>query len=307
MKDINWNLLCGIIDIFPKESSEKQYQEVIETFLIEHCLGWEKNKDFFSQYQVQMGSTKKEDIVIKRNDNVVIAIEVKLSTASTGNKQQEQLGSYMRSITPLPVNFGILIGKSIKFFYENLREDIAMQLIFEVDFEEDNEVGVLFLELFNKSTFDVEELHEFCKQQIEKLKSEEEAKAKAKELLADKYKMLLDEISDYLSQKYNEKVAEIIKNSISISPQNVKKTDVGDESKPFKPKPINNTENELWEKIKSLKAEKHGSWVQLREGCMFFLSGNKCRQNAKSFASTIIKQTGLTPQEIIDLLDARGK
>jgi hypothetical protein len=60
-------------------------------------------------------------------------------------------------------------------------------------------------------------------------------------------------------------------------------------------------------KFKSLKTEKHGSWVKLREGCISLLNGNKCLSpNAKSFTSTIMKQTGLTPQKIIDLLDSKG-
>jgi hypothetical protein len=185
-----WNLLCGIIDKVPKESSEAEYREELESSLIEYCLGWEKNKDFFSQYPVQMGSTpRRADIVIKQNNDVVIVIEVKKSTAITGDKERDQ--------KPLPANFGILIGKSLKFFYANLREDIAMQLIFEVDFKKDNETGIQFLELFNKSTFDVDKLHKFCKQKIKEKKEEEEIE----KLLADGAKIIIDDFSQLLIRK----------------------------------------------------------------------------------------------------------
>jgi hypothetical protein len=61
----------------------------------------------------------------------------------------------------------------------------------------------------------------------------------------------------------------------------------------------------IWEKMKSLKKEKHGSWILLREGCNAILdSSKKCRANAKAFANTIIRETGLKAQEIIDKLDS---
>ena len=64
-------------------------------------------------------------------------------------------------------------------------------------------------------------------------------------------------------------------------------------------------EDKIWQKIKSLKKEKHGSWKLLREGCNAILdSSKKCRANAKAFANTIIRETGLKAQEIINKLDS---
>jgi len=57
--------------------------------------------------------------------------------------------------------------------------------------------------------------------------------------------------------------------------------------------------------MKVYKKEKHGSWKLLREGCNAILDPSKeYRANAKSFANTIIKETGLNAEEIIEKLDS---
>jgi uncharacterized protein YbaR (Trm112 family) len=70
---------------------------------------------------------------------------------------------------------------------------------------------------------------------------------------------------------------------------------------------ISGSENEdtIWQKMKSLKKEKHGSWELLREGCNAILdSSKKYRANAKPFANSIIRETGLNAKEIINKLDS---
>ena len=67
-------------------------------------------------------------------------------------------------------------------------------------------------------------------------------------------------------------------------------------------------QNEQWPKLKSLRAKRNQSWRQLREGCSTLLNPSEhCRPGAKSFANVTIKETGMTPEEIIQLLDCVGK
>ncbi len=82
----------------------------------------------------------------------------------------------------------------------------------------------------------------------------------------------------------------------------------------FKPKPNTkiidideqDSNSEIWEKIKQIRTEKHMSWVQLREGCTAIIDGsNICRPGAKSFANKIIKETGLNANQIIRLLELK--
>ena len=49
------------------------------------------------------------------------------------------------------------------------------------------------------------------------------------------------------------------------------------------------------------------SWEQLREGCNALLESiTDYRPNAKSFANKVIKETGLSVNEIIELLEKNG-
>jgi len=67
------------------------------------------------------------------------------------------------------------------------------------------------------------------------------------------------------------------------------------------------TEDETWQQIAALKKERRMSWVQLREGCVAVSSGSTvARAGAKSFANTVIRETGLTANEVVALLDERG-
>jgi hypothetical protein len=66
-----------------------------------------------------------------------------------------------------------------------------------------------------------------------------------------------------------------------------------------------NPDDPTWLRICALKKEKHMSWVQLREGCGAVAEGvSAARPGAKSFANTVIRETGLTALEIVALLDA---
>jgi hypothetical protein len=66
------------------------------------------------------------------------------------------------------------------------------------------------------------------------------------------------------------------------------------------------TDDDAWNVIKRIRAEKNQSWVQLREGCNAILTGNmNYRTGAKSFANKVIKETGLSATEVIDMLDER--
>lgn len=64
---------------------------------------------------------------------------------------------------------------------------------------------------------------------------------------------------------------------------------------------------EIWEMIKKIRTEKHMSWVQLREGCNAISTGsNSCRPGAKSFANRIIRDTGLSTDKIVVLLNSKN-
>lgn len=59
-----------------------------------------------------------------------------------------------------------------------------------------------------------------------------------------------------------------------------------------------------WEKLKQIKKQRNQSWTQLREGLIAIKTGSMtCRPNAKSFANKVIREIGLHPDNILDLLN----
>ena len=69
---------------------------------------------------------------------------------------------------------------------------------------------------------------------------------------------------------------------------------------------VSDNNDSIWEKMKTLKKEKHGSWKLLREGCESIINKSDSRANGKAFSNTIIRETGLNAKEIIQLLDSKN-
>lgn len=64
---------------------------------------------------------------------------------------------------------------------------------------------------------------------------------------------------------------------------------------------------DVWNIIKQIRSRKNQSWTQLREGCNSKLIGSiNCRPGAKSFANVVIRDTGLSASEILEILDKKG-
>jgi hypothetical protein len=66
-------------------------------------------------------------------------------------------------------------------------------------------------------------------------------------------------------------------------------------------------DDDTWSSIKQIKKKMNQSWIQLREGCNAISTGSSnYRSGAKSFANKVIKETGATALEIIEMLDNRN-
>lgn len=64
----------------------------------------------------------------------------------------------------------------------------------------------------------------------------------------------------------------------------------------------------LWQKLQAMRSQRNQSWVQLREGCTALLTpDSSCRAGAKSFAKVVMRETGKTPRELIELLSLVGR
>lgn len=66
-------------------------------------------------------------------------------------------------------------------------------------------------------------------------------------------------------------------------------------------------DNDIWNTIKEIRTKKNQSWAQLKEGCNAILTGSKnCRPGAKSFANVVIRETGLSASNILEMLGHKG-
>lgn len=66
-------------------------------------------------------------------------------------------------------------------------------------------------------------------------------------------------------------------------------------------------DNDIWNIIKEIRTKKNQSWAQLKEGCNAILTGSKnCRPGAKSFANVVIRETGLSASNILEMLGYKG-
>lgn len=71
---------------------------------------------------------------------------------------------------------------------------------------------------------------------------------------------------------------------------------------------LKESQNQMWQKLQAMRSQRNQSWAQLREGCTAFLIPDfQCRPGAKSFAKVVIRETGKSPQELIEILDLMGR
>ena len=182
----NWNKLCYYLsEKILTDIPESEFEPIVEKGL--EILGWnEFSGDFEIRPNYQLGSTKKSmkpDFVIKSNQTgeKLFVIEIKKPKVPLNNQNQIQLSTYMRQFK---LEFGILIGPQIQIFYDGeLNKKENATLIENIEFNRDNEKGKQFIDLFSKSTFDINVLRKFAKKYFEKINEKEIKKEIKKKIL----------------------------------------------------------------------------------------------------------------------------
>ena len=62
----------------------------------------------------------------------------------------------------------------------------------------------------------------------------------------------------------------------------------------------------VWQIICKRRSKSKQSWQQLKEGCRHLITPESfCRSNAKSFANKVVEETGLSPKEILSLIESK--
>lgn len=158
-----WNKIVGY---YEKHGTalETTIQTVWEDSVFSAILNYDTT-EIDAQRAVQMGATKKADIVVRKDGKDVVVAELKRHTASVSDGGQAQLFSYLNQLKF--VDIGILVcNKLYVYDYDFTKQDpenVGNRL--EIPFERGNPDGAKFVELFSKENFNAQNIKEFIKSQ----------------------------------------------------------------------------------------------------------------------------------------------
>ena len=150
-----WN---KIVDIFNKnKNSREQAVQTAWENIFSELFGYSRlDGDIDSQRPVKMGvSTKYPDIILCRNNEDLFVVELKRSVLNEG---RDQLFSYL---TQLKLDIGILICDRLYIYDFDFLSKENTHSVIEICFQNDNPLGLKFLDLFNKASFNKEKIKSF--------------------------------------------------------------------------------------------------------------------------------------------------
>lgn len=208
-----WNAICYTMEN-NKFENEATLQILLENSILQR-LGWEMSKGEIQRPIIKYGSSNfiKPDAVLCRDDNNLLVIELKKVFAKITENNEQQLFSYMRE---LKLRFGILWGKNICVYYDDILDKEQPQKVCEIFFDKDNENGIELIKLLYKRNFKEIDFENYCLTCIKKITLLKENNQKIKFLCSENG---VEYIKQLLLTEYN---LEII-NSIEIKVLNKNK------------------------------------------------------------------------------------
>jgi len=238
-----WNELCFILSksISPNLSETVFEQKVIQAF---EKLGWSYFKGEISvQENIQIGSSGRitPDIIIKSNETNLFVIDVKKPSEDLKNpSHQKQLLSYMRM---LRLNFGMLIGNEIRIFVDgSLVGSNQSELLEIISFKIDSPNGLNFINLFQKETFNYENIEKYIQQKIDNIKENKIVEKLKNEITKTEYsEYLKNELKNKLLREHNESVVEKVLEDFKIKVYDSTQTEI--QQTIYVQNPQNNSDN----------------------------------------------------------------
>jgi hypothetical protein len=214
-KDI-WNDLCFHVSQKSRSASEHDFQIIAESSF--EKLGWSQHKgEIIAQKAISVGASNnvKPDIVIKKDGGTLFVVELKKPNSTMSDRNVEQLFSYMRL---LKLNFGILIGETLRAYYELPNDNKLSVQICDIIFKNDSEEGIGIIKLLSKNEYSFEEFKKYCEKKLA-IREKDETTQRYIHLLCSEEgtDIIMDLLKAKLSTDYSEEVAVSIINEITIS------------------------------------------------------------------------------------------
>lgn len=193
----NWNEIVDILSSnITLDISEGIYQREIVNCL--RMLGWRsKEGTLKEQVTLHIGNNNsiRPDIVLYKDNQPVLPIEIKRPTNISSSKEEKQLMSYMRQ---LKLNVGLYIGNNIQLYYDNPSDPDLPVCVLKAEFKENDNNGIYLCKMLTYDTFYLNDIEENCKKLYKNIISQN---------------CLQNKLNDFLSiENIDNNIKELIKN-----------------------------------------------------------------------------------------------
>ncbi len=164
-------------------------------------------KEIDSQRTITIGSGQRviPDIILRRNNQDVVDVELKRYGLPFSSDMEDQLFSYMNQ---LHISVGVLVCQKIYVYVYDYVGNKKKKL--GIPFEKNNPDGIKFVELFQKDNFSKDAIEEFIDSKHTFGEKVEEIKSKISEELI--FKLL----REYFGKEYTSKVIEAAIENVQI-------------------------------------------------------------------------------------------
>ena len=208
-----WNAICYTMEN-NKFENETTLQILLENSILQR-LNWEISKGEIIRPTIQYGSAHfiKPDAVLCKDGNNLLVIELKKAFAKLSENNEQQLFSYMRE---LKLQFGILWGKSLCVYYDDILDKKQPQKVCEIFFDKDNENGIELIKNLVKDNFNEIIFENYCLAYINKITQQKENEQKINFLCSENG-------TEYIKQLLLTEYSSEIINSVDIKITNNKR------------------------------------------------------------------------------------
>lgn len=192
-----WQEFCyDLITSKANDDLEDKYQDLIENGLRQ--LGWSKaKKELCPKERLEVGNNGQlePDITLKINKRPVLVIEIKRPRNKIHKRQELQLLSYMRMVS---VPIGLYIGEEIRLYYDyGSLCNTPPYMAWRTDIDSDTKEGKVFIDFFQRETFNEKRIIDFCAKSYNENKTKEIMTSFSNALKVDQNRAMHEVLTEY--------------------------------------------------------------------------------------------------------------
>lgn len=207
-----WSEICFLLsESIKSDISEKDFESQVVRAM--EKLGWYEYKgEIQRQTSIQIGRKKYiiPDIVLYDSNKAQLVVEVKRPSEDlTKDETTGQLTSYMRQ---MKADFGLLIGRQIRMYYDGFRNPQQNPLLLDrISFDKTSNKGVRFVEIFRKNSFTNNGYDLYLEEMIDQFKAKSSLKKLKDIIITNDTKT---KILEFLQQEFEDYGSEIVSKAL---------------------------------------------------------------------------------------------